>query len=62
MIENLTNLFLWEVAPDLNITGILGLFGQETEQFLNETTWWIYHTNSNLLKDLWVAQKFAAAF
>lgn len=61
MIENLTNLFLWEVAPDLNITGIFGLFGQETEQFLNETTWWIYHTNSNLLKDLWVAQKFAAA-
>lgn len=39
MIENLTDLFLYEVAPDL-----------------------INHTNSNLLKDLWVAQKFAAAF
>lgn len=34
MIENLTDLFLYEVAPDLNITGGGGLFGQETEQFL----------------------------
>lgn len=45
MIENLTDLFLYKVAPDLNITGGGG-----------------HHTNSNLLKDLWVAQKFAAAF
>lgn len=62
MIENLPDLFLNEVAPDLNITGGFWLFGQETEQFLNETTWFINHTNSNLLKDLLVAQKFAAAF
>lgn len=55
MIENLTDLFLYEVAPDLNITG-------GGDSFLNETTWFINHTNSNLLKDLWVAQKFAAAF
>lgn len=61
MIENLTDLFLYEVAPDLNITGGGGAFWPRNWAIF-ETTWFINHTNSNLLKDLWVAQKFAAAF